>query len=142
MAREHIFTHPSQLNGLSTLPFTRTSGLGTLRLGGELAEHPERKKWEAQLNRAYYACGCDTSAALLTIGLLLGSAWSIFAFAQKMMGGWAALGFPLLCAVGGAVVGKLIGLLRANTRLQQIIQDIQGHWQVDEKPEDPQINCG
>jgi hypothetical protein len=140
--KERVFTHPSQLNALSALPFFRTSGVGTLRLGGNIAGHPERKRWERELNRQYYACGCNSSAAALIIALLLGGAWAGYAFTQEQMGGGAALGVPVLFAIGGAIVGKLFGRVRANVLLKQAIKEIQDQWRVEQKPEKDHWICG
>lgn len=130
--RERVFNHPSQLTGLSALPFVRTSGMETLRLGGNISEHPERERWESELNGYYYACGCDTGATGLIISLLLGGAWAGYAFSKGILGGGVALGVAFLFAIGGAIVGKVFGQVRANEKLKQIIREIQGQWQVEE----------
>jgi hypothetical protein len=141
-SKERVFTHPSQLNDLSVIPFLRTNGLGTLRLGGSIIEHRELKRWESELNRYYYACGCDTSAKGLIIGLLAGSVWAGYSYFQGLWGGGGAVGVALSFAIGGAIVGKIIGLFRANEKLKQTVEEIQGQWQPEEQPKREHWTCG
>ena len=132
--RERVFTHPSQLDALSVLPFLWKRGLGTLRLGGNIMEHPERKRWEDKLNRYYDTCGCNEGAAGLIIGLLSGSAWAGYSYFKGISGGGVAVGIAFSIAIVGAIIGKLFGRFRANEKLKQTIRDIQGQWQPEEKP--------
>lgn len=133
---------PSQLNALSTIPFVRTSGVGRLRLGGDMVEHPERKRWESELNRYYFACGCDTGATGLILGLLAGIVWAAYSIIQGETGIGYAVGVVLLIAIAGAVAGKLIGLIQANNRLNRTVTEIQTHWQSSEIGENEQWSCG
>jgi hypothetical protein len=141
-SREHLLTDPSQLNALSVLPFTRTSGLGRLRLGGNIAEHPEKKRWESELNKYYYACGCNTSGIGLIIALLVGSAWAAYSYFQGSWGGGFAVEMTLLIAVGGAIIGKLIGWIRANEELRKTVREIQQHWKPEQPQGREQWSCG
>lgn len=140
--KEQIFTHPSQLNTLSAIPFLHTSGLGTLRLGGSISEHPEIKRWENELNKYFYACGCDASAKSLVIALIAGSAWAGYSYFQGTWGVGTAIGTALSIAIGGAIVGKIFGLFRANGKLKQTVKEIQEQWQPEEKPETGHWTCG
>ncbi|MCP3964392.1 MAG: hypothetical protein GY719_41720 [bacterium] len=139
---ERIFSHPSQLNGLSTLSFFRTRGLGELRLGGSVEGHSDRERWEGELNQHYYACGCDTSAKSLIIGLLGGSVWAGYSYFEDIWGVGVAVGAAVSVAIGGAIVGKIFGLFQANKRLKQTIEEIKVQWEVEEKPEREQWACG
>ena len=84
--REQVFDHPSQLNALSSAPFVRINGLHTLQLGGRISEHFERERWEDELNKYYYACGCNESAQALIIGLIVGSVWAGYAYFKGIHG--------------------------------------------------------
>ncbi|MEZ5331984.1 MAG: hypothetical protein R2991_07985 [Thermoanaerobaculia bacterium] len=129
---EREIDHPTQLNALSVFPLLRTRTVGRLRLGGSLAGHPERAAWEAELNRQYFACGCDTSAKGLLLGLLGGGLVGLFAAESP----GAGLGLALGGALAGAVLGKALGLLRAHSRLRDVVRKIQKSWKV-EPPADP-----
>ncbi len=136
------FTNPAQLNALSTIPFIRTSGIGKLRLGGNITEHPERTRWEKELNRHYHACGCDTGAKGLLISLLAGSTWAGYSYSQGSWGAGFAAGVALSITIGGAMIGKLSGLMRANRKLKQTISEIQSQWQHEKKTESEHWSCG
>lgn len=139
---ESIIRHPSQLNNLSRLPLLRVRGVGTIRLQGEISGHPAQPKWEADLNRYYFACGCDTSAKCLTAVLLIVGAWSVFSYFQGELSFWAALQVSLGSAIAGAVAGKFFGLWRANNKLKQTISEIQSQWKPAEEPEPDRWSCG
>lgn len=142
MKREHVLTHPSQLNALFTFPFGRMRGVGTLRLGGSVAEHPERGRWERQLNRDFYACGCDTGATGVMLGLLVGIVAAVYARFAGDWGTGSAVGLAFGTAVAGGVLGKLVGVSSARVRLRRTIAEIQGAW----KPARDQVpdpwDCG
>lgn len=132
MSREHVFEHPSQLNMLSLFPLGRTTGLGTLRLGGALANDPEASNWESELNRHYYACGCDMGAKGLIVGLIGGVVLSGLGVNQAGLGGGWAITLAIGVAVAGAVAGKLVGLAHAEARLKNTIRAIQAQWPSSE----------
>lgn len=131
-SKQHEIDHPSQLNALSVFPLLRTRTAGRLRLGGSLTGHPRREAWEAELNRRYFACGCDTSAKGLLLGLAAGGALGVVT-----TGGWGpGLTVAVVGAVAGAVVGKVLGLLRARAGLRAVVREIQASWKV-EPPSEP-----
>lgn len=132
--RVFLITHPSQLGALSALPFVHHKGLGALRLGGAVAGHSDRDRWESELNRNFYACGCNTAAAGLLIGLIAGGAWGVYQYATDVWTPGASAGAALGAAIAGAVIGKLVGLVRANSRLKSTVREIRQAWKVDEKP--------
>lgn len=140
MKRETVLQHSSELNALTTLPFLRTRGRGTLRLGGVMANLPEREMWERELNRNYYACGCDTGAKGLLIGLGVGLI--VAAVSLRAMGAWQIAGVVLGAAIAGAILGKIAGLLRAQGRLNRVVREIE----AAARPREPQaldpITCG
>lgn len=129
--KESVFTNPAQFNVLSTLPFTRTSGVGKIQLGGSIAQHPERARWEKELNRHYYACGCDTGAKGLLIGLIVGIIWAVYYYSREDWGIGAVAAVALSITIGGAIIGKVSGLILADRKLKQTVREIQTHW----KPE-------
>jgi len=137
-----VFTHPSQLNVLSVIPLVRTPGFGPLRLAGGIAEHPERERWERELNRFYFACGCHHSAQGLFVALLCGSAWAGYCYFQGIWSVGIAVGVAIASAIAGGIVGKLLGLVRANQDLKQTVRAIQAQWPPDESQRHEQLSCG
>lgn len=140
--REQVFTHPSQLNTLSALPFLRTGSMGRLRLGGSLESHPNRQQWEVELNRHYHACGCQASAAALLVALMLSVLWAGYRVINAQMELDSAAWLVFMFAIAGAVLGKLVGRIDANNKLKKTAKDIQEQWKVDEKPGRHMWTCG
>jgi hypothetical protein len=120
-------THPSELSALSTLPWQRMPGRGRIVIDDTNVAEPVRTKWEQQLNRLYFACGCDSAAIGLTVGIVGYAAWILL-----RPGGWAFGVYDALVgigvAVGVALVGKLSGRVRADLRLKQRVREIQSEW--------------
>lgn len=122
MRNETVIEHSSQLRALRTFPLLRTPGLGVLRLGGEMARHENREKWQRELNRSYHACGCDTGAKGVLIGLLAGLIAAGLDGAPWLS--WQAAGVVFGPALAGALIGKIIGLVRAQFRLTRTVREI------------------
>lgn len=140
MRNETILEHSSQLNALHTFPLLRTPGLGVLRLGGEMARHENREKWQRELNRSYHACGCDTGAKGLLIGLLAGLIAAAAGSAPWFS--WQAAGIVFGSALAGAAIGKIIGLARAQIRLGRTIREIAAAVRPREPIVVDDISCG
>lgn len=137
-----LITHPSQLGALSALPFARQRGLGTLKLGGAIASHPDRSRWETELNRNFYACGCSAAAAGLLICLIAGAAWAAYQYGRDAWTLGMSAGTVFGLAIAGAIVGKLAGLMRADRRLKETVKEIRSSWVVEEKPQAERWTCG
>jgi hypothetical protein len=120
--REHIIDHSSQLNALTVAPFLRPRGLGTVRLSGVMADDPRREAWERDINRNFYACGCDTGSRGLVIGVFVGGAVALIGFREAP---WSVIaGIVAAGAITGAVIGKVIGLVQAQGRLRRVVDEI------------------
>lgn len=140
MRNETLFEHSSQLNALRTFPLLRTPGLGLLRLGGEMARHENGEKWQRELNRSYHACGCDTGAKGLLLGLLAGLIAAAAGSAPWLS--WPAAGLVFGTALAGAAIGKLIGLTRAQLRLTRTVREIAAEVRPREPVVVDDIACG
>lgn len=140
-ARTTQINHPSELNGLTALRLFRKRGRGLIRLSAEF-DHPEKEQWQAQINRYYYACGCSTGAKGLMMMLLLGIAYSGMAYLFRYASLRQVIVIPILAAVAGALIGKLIGLTAAHSRLVRVVHTIQAHWKTHDPKEEPLITCG
>lgn len=139
--KELIITHPSQLNSLSTFPLIGIKNFGLIRLWGNMAEHPKKMDYEKTLNMQFRACGCDTSAKGLLIGLFASGTYEIFRFATTegsiSNAAITILGVTILFAV----VGKTYGLYQANSRLKKLVSEIQKEWRPEKEFKEG-IVCG
>jgi hypothetical protein len=133
--------HPSQLNALSTFTLLRRRGRGKITLSKSF-DHPQRQAFEKAINKHYHACGCDTSAAWLLLGLLAGAAYNIYQFMQVNEPAGRAIASTLLIALAAGIAGKAVGLLRANQELKRTIHTIQAYWPTEPSTRKNQIDCG
>ncbi len=140
--KQHIISHPSQLNSLSVMPLAKVPGLGTIRLAGTFEQHPQKAELEARLNKQYRACGCDVSAKLFLIAGFGSAAIAAFQYAD---GAWS----PGVCAaviagasVAGLILGKLAGLARANGRMKETVAEIQKLWIPEKGHREENAICG
>jgi len=121
----HVFSEPHELGELSTLPFLRSRGRGRIRLTGRLAADQNSAQWEHDLNRLYFACGCDTGAKGTLIGFL-GAVLLTIVSQRRGWFGWSSLILlSLALIIVASVIGKLIGVFQANSRLKRLIRQIQ-----------------
>jgi hypothetical protein len=63
----------------------------------------------------------------MIVGLVLENVWAGQARSNGGPEGGAA-GVLVLFALGGAIMGKLVGRVRAHEKLKQSIRDIQAQW--------------
>lgn len=138
-----IIDHPSQLNTLSAIPFFRTRGLGKIHLSDSF-QHNEREQLEKDINKYYYACGCSTSAKFLIAGLLLGLLLNgIDDTLLNLQWKLHPITIILFTAIGGGIIGKLIGLVKANSKLKRSIHTVQAFWRPKtESTMKEQPDCG
>jgi hypothetical protein len=135
--------HPSQLRGLLHPMRRRSLGSGPLRLGGTLAEHPQRAQWERALLRELNACGCGSAAAGLLVGLLLVAplgAGGLYLAGHLSTAAGAAL--VLGIGLAGGLIGKGLGLLRARRRLASLVQEVTLQWPVPADRFEERAHCG
>lgn len=126
--KQHVISHPSQLNSLSVLPLAKVPGLGTIRLAGTFEQHPQREEFEAQLNKLYRACGCDTSAKLFVLGALASSAVAAYQYWNDAWSPGMSLTVFAGVSIAALALGKLAGLAQANARLKLTVAEIQKLW--------------
>jgi hypothetical protein len=139
--KELIISHPSQLNSLSTLPLVGMKNFGSIRLSGNMSDHPNKTDYEKTLNRQSRACGCDSSAKGLLIGLFASGVFEIFRFATMENSVGNAAITILATTVLFAVAGKAYGLVKANSKLKRTVSEIQKEWRP-EKEFSEGILCG
>jgi hypothetical protein len=140
-ARITEFRHPSQLNSLSPFSLFRKSGLGTLKLSPNF-DHENKQTWEKELNKYYYACGCSEGSKGLLLFLLGGM---IYFGVKTYLGNsdlWTSMAMATGIALSGAIVGKITGLYKANSKLKRTVYSIQSHWKVKDNIVKDKIVCG
>jgi hypothetical protein len=139
--RSTVISNPSDLNALNSFPFARKRGIGKISLA-ENFQHEEREELEKQLNKYYYACGCSTSSKWLISGLILGGVLTI---AGNYISGFDTPN-ALLTVTGlglaGAISGKILGLVKANSNLKRCIHTIQAFWRPKGEPMREKFTCG
>lgn len=133
--------HPSELNVLISLPFLRKRGLGKIQLSSTF-NHTEKSNFENSLNRYYHACGCSTSAKLLLIGVAGGLLYSAIAVTFQDYGISNAVTTIIGAGIGGAILGKIVGLFLARRKLLKVVYTIQALWRPEAKQEKELILCG
>jgi hypothetical protein len=123
------------------MPIKRKSGQRKVSLR-ELLAGEEGGKIEAMLNRRLFACGCTESALAIVLALAGYIAWLLIWSENVSVLGH--MGRGLLVIVAGAILGKAIGLLRAERRLKETIDMIlqklpkEGPWEHPALPGDPE----
>jgi multisubunit Na+/H+ antiporter MnhG subunit len=137
-----ILNHPSQLRPLSVWRFKRTRGLGRFKFP-ETFQHKERDLWESDLNRYYYACGCDTGAKGVVIFTFAASALCVWRWSHAQSTLLQATILLIVAAVAGGLIGKLIGLAIAGRKLELLKRDVIAAWKIDPLPTPERtILCG
>ena len=99
--------------------------LGLIVLKGDIEKHPNRVRWQNELNTHYYACGCDESAFGFFIGVILGCLLLAGSWFQVAIPNLLTIIMAILLAVACGLIGKAIGKLIANKKLKLTIQAIQ-----------------
>jgi hypothetical protein len=134
-------SHPSELNGLTQPLLFRKTRPGPIRLSDEF-EHPEKERWEADINRYYYACGCSSAANGLLGMLVLGLGLGLTLYMLNVLSLPQVVVLPVAAAIVGAIIGKISGLTTARRRLTRVIHTVQANWRPKDKTEVPSIICG
>ena len=140
--RKQSISHPYQLNRLSVLPVLRTPGKGTITIEDDTIDSKTRTEWESELNKYYFACGCDKAAIGLLIGIVSIILWHVvFPEGQEV-----SLISKILISAGIIFVftgiGKSIGLFLIQRKLDNLIKQIQSKWEKPLEPISEPWSCG
>ena len=93
---------------------------------------PERQKtWEEQLNQRVTDCGCELAGMGFIAGVVVYLFWIIFGPVRLINLSLNHLWQGLIVAIIGVTIGKILGLLRAQMRLVEVVKNIQEEWQDD-----------
>jgi hypothetical protein len=125
---DRIIRHPGELSGLSVLPLMRPRPAGIVRVESDALDAASRSNWERRLNRAYRACGCGEASLGTVTGLLMGAVWSGTRWTLGSGTVFGTVEILLGCIVIGTILGKAVGLLRAQAKLNDLIKEIRAEW--------------
>jgi hypothetical protein len=142
MARTQLISHPAQLRGLAVFPGLRSPGRARIVIADDKVPEQTRRQWERRINRQYFACGCDASALGLIAGVALYLAWMALRPGGFAGTSWIDLGIGFAVVLATAFVGKLVGLARAQRRLNQAIAAIAREWPAEPWPQGQFPVCG
>lgn len=123
-----IITDPAQLGGLRVAMFMGPRRPGRLVLQTEAMTDVQRQAWERRLNRHLFACGCDIGAFGLVLGLTAALVWIPVDASALGHVRLSHLWVALISGIVAAVVGKLIGLARAQSRFNKLVHEISMDW--------------
>ena len=129
MSREvQSIRHPSQLESLTVWRLKPPRDPPGIHVEAE-GPSPERvRSWNRQLTALQAACGCEEGGFGLLAGLL-----GYLAFLFLRPGGWDHPGWREFW-IGMAVItvttslGKLVGLLSAQRKLDRLLREIRSEW--------------
>lgn len=133
--------HPSELNALLRYRLWRGSVGRRIRLSSRFS-HPDKSRWESEINRYYFACGCSTSAKGLILMLFAGIALSGTLVILGNAGPASAASILVLAPLIGALAGKVIGLYTARRRLRRTVADVQASWRPTQGGGSEVVHCG
>lgn len=120
--------HPSQLAGVTVWRTLRARTLGPVHIASDAIAPEQARAWERQLNSLQRACGCEAAGIGLAIGAVIAFAWWWLTDADVATG--VAVTRSVALVFGAAIIGKVIGLWRAERRLQRLVTEIRGEWRA------------
>lgn len=136
-----VIRTPADLGGLSVMPLMQPRPRGIIRFETDTLSEEQRARWERQLNRAYGACACGEASLGTISGLLLSGLWLAVAGAGDPGFGWADAGVLAAGAVAGTALGKIMGLVRAQAKLERVAAEIGTQWDAP-RPTFTESTCG
>jgi hypothetical protein len=136
-----VIRTPADLAGLSVLPLMQPRPRGIIRIEAAGLGEEQRSVWERQLNKAYGACACGEASLGTLCGLIFAGLWLAAVGAGGPGFGWADAGVLFGGVVVGTVLGKTMGLVRAQTRLQRLAGEIGAQWDAP-RPSVSTSACG
>lgn len=132
--------HPSQLVGLTVWRSLRPRALGPIHIATDVLAPERARAWEHRLNRLYRACGCEAAGMGLAAGLIIAAiSWAL---SDAPVTNAVALTRGLVIVFAAAIIGKGIGLWRAQQRLNRLIAEIRGEWRAPPLNHSEPTICG
>lgn len=125
-AQEHLILHPSALKLL--LLVSRKKVFKARIVLGDSFTASKKDQWQRDINRYYYACGCDTGMKAFILGFICFSFISISGFVMSLLSVRQSLILFVMGAVTFSFIGKLYGLIKARMRLKRTIIEIEASW--------------
>jgi len=141
-SKNQIISHPSQLNGLSVLPVFRFPGKGVIEIDAPDIDSKTKAQWEHNLNKYYFGCGCDKA----TVGLLIGIAsivlWYLLNSSSQELSLFMDILISAVVLFLFTAIGKYIGLLLIQRKLNVLIEQIKSKWKGQLEPVSEPWHCG
>ncbi|MBI3150125.1 MAG: hypothetical protein HYZ17_16600 [Betaproteobacteria bacterium] len=88
---------------------------------------------ERQLNRWYFACGCEQGSLAVLLTLLTSVAGGLRAGFDGALAWWCIVGYVMVAAF----VGKVLGLLYAKARLRGLYRRLDAHYRCGQHEKRP-----
>jgi hypothetical protein len=140
--RPYEARYPADLTALSVLPLKRKRGISRVVIADPDVPKDKKDAWERDINRNLHACGCAESSVLILLGLAGYCAYLLWRWSAGGQIGWRHLGWGLLVLAVAAVIGKGVGLLRAETRYRELVRRIGQEWRARPPKTDTISKCG
>lgn len=136
-----VIRTPADLGALSVMPLMQPRPRGIIRFEVDGLSEEQRTTWERQLNRAYNACACGEASLGMLVGLIFSGLWLAIVGAGGPGFDWADAGVLLAGAIGGTALGKIMGLVRAQAKLERLAAEIGTQWNAP-RPAFSDSACG
>ena len=120
--------HPADLASLSVLPLRRKRGVGHVVIADPRLPKEQRDAWEREINSKLHACGCAEASVGMLVGLFGVLAFLIVRWAGGAGFAWSDLGWAFAILFMASLVGKMVGLARAETRYRDLVRRIGREW--------------
>ena len=101
-----------------------------------------RTSWERDINRRLHACGCVEASAGMMIGIAAGLVYLMVRWAGGAPFSWTELGLCLAFVFAVSLIGKLVGLSRAQSRYRALVREIAREWKVRPPQSEKLKGCG
>ena len=134
--------YPVELRSLSVLPLKRNPGIGAVVIADATLPQDKRQAWERQINRHLRACACAESSFGLLLGLIGYVVYLLWRWSAGAELGWSALGWGVLFVSICALMGKWLGLVRAEMRYRDLVRRIAEEWPAEPPKATRIIRCG
>jgi hypothetical protein len=140
--RPYEARYPADLTALSVLPLKRKPGIGRVVIADPGVSKDKKETWERDINRNLRACGCAESSAFILSALVGYGLYLLWRWSAGGQLGWRHLGWGVLVLVVAALIGKGLGLLRAESRYRELVQRIAREWTARPPKADVISRCG
>ena len=99
----------------------------------ELSDLPREElvRWQILLNQRLSACGCSEGAILLLASTIAYISYLLFTRSQFSSIGWNEVGIGFGIIFLASLLGKFLGLIRAQIQLSRLVSKLKAEREVD-----------